>query len=98
MTAFLALLPTLLNIIPSVIAFIELLHGNTPGQGPAKAAAAVDLIQRLVPEVAPHLTSDPAKITMIQDIIALGVKIMNATGTMPVAPAPAVATAVADAG
>lgn len=82
MAAFFALLPTLLQLLPSIIAFIEQLYG--PGNGAQKLASAVDLATKLVPEVAPHLTDDPKKLSLVQDVIGFAVKVMNATGTMPV--------------
>jgi hypothetical protein len=86
MTAFFALLPTLLQLLPSIISFVEQLHGSAPGQGPAKLTAAVDIVQRLVPAIAPHLTDDPAKLAIVNDIFGVGVRVMNATGMMPKAP------------
>lgn len=81
MAAFLALLPTLLDLLPSIIKFVELLHG--PGNGSTKLASAVTLVQQLVPEVAPHLTSDPAKLDMVNKLISFGVGVLNATGKLP---------------
>lgn len=86
MGAFLALLPTILQLIPSIIVFIESTHGAAPGQGATKLQAATDLLSVAVPALAPVLTTDPAKQSLINDVFALGVKIMNAAGTMPAAP------------
>lgn len=81
MTAFLTLLPTLLDLLPSIIKFIEALHG--PGNGATKLASAVSLAQQLVPEIAPHLTNDPAKIDTVNKLISFGVGVLNATGQLP---------------
>ena len=86
MGAFLALLPTLLQLLPSIIAFVEQVKGPASGQGPAKLAAAVDLIQKLLPAIAPHLTQDPAKLALVHEVIGVGVTLMNASGMMPGAP------------
>ena len=83
MAAFLALLPTLLELLPSIIKFIEQCYGPQSGQGPQKLQAAVDLASKLVPEIAPHLTDDPKKLSVVNDIISVGVKVMNATGMLP---------------
>ncbi len=83
MTAFLTLLPTLLELLPSIIKFIEACFGPQAGQGPQKLSAAVDLAKQLIPEIAPHLTDDPAKLAVVNDVISVGVKVMNATGMLP---------------
>ncbi len=83
MAAFLTLLPTLLELLPSIIKFIEACFGPAAGQGPQKLAAAVDLAKQLLPEIAPHLTDDPKKLAVVNDVISVGVKVMNATGLLP---------------
>ncbi len=83
MTAFLELLPLILKVLPGVISFIEQVMG--PGNGAAKLAAAVQLTQDIIPEVAPHLTDDPKKLAQVQAVISTGVKFMNAAGMLPTA-------------
>lgn len=96
MAAFLSILPLLLNLLPAIISFIEQIHG--PGNGAVKAAAAVDLAQKLIPEIAPHLTDDPKKAAVVSDLLTVAVSVMNATGMMPKAGKPATLVAPADPG
>lgn len=89
MGTFIALFLQLLPYLPAIIKFVEQLHG--PGNGAAKLATAVNLMQQLAPEIAPHLTSDPAKLDAVQKVIGVSVAVLNATGQMPTAePKPSV--------
>ena len=92
MPAFLALFLQLLPYLPSIIGAVQQMHGPTTlTNGPQKLATAVGLVQILAPEIAPHLTDDPAKLKLVQDVIGVSVSAMKLSGMMPTVAAPTTA-------
>lgn len=84
----LALLPSILSNLPSIVSFVETLFGGQAGKSTDKHAAAIQLLQLVVPELESALGANATIKTVVDGLIAIAVTLMQKNGTMPVATLP----------